>query len=91
MKTSHKSFCLATLEKLMKYSPEGTYLVIKSTPIVTGGRPLLIIRYKYNSRKVLGFIATEGYGSTEPSDLYLSLFPDIFLMFLFAPLFLLTC
>ena len=34
--------------------------------------------YKYNSRKVIGFIDTEGAGSTEPGDQYLSIFPDIY-------------
>ena len=52
--------------------------VIKSTPIFTGGIPLLAIGYKYNYRKVLGFIATEVYGSTEPGDTYLSCFLDIY-------------
>ena len=77
-KTSHKGFCLATLEKLMKYWPGGSYLVLKSTPRFTGESPLLAIGYKYNSRKVLGFIATEGAGSTEPGYPYLSHFPDIY-------------
>ena len=54
------------------------YLVMKSNPIVPSVRPLLDIGYKYSSRKVLGFIATEGAGSTEPGDPYLSLFPDIY-------------
>ena len=36
------------------------------------------IGYKYNFRKVLGFIATGGSGSTEPGDPYLSCFPDIY-------------
>ena len=67
-----KGFCLATLENLMKYWPGGSYLDMKSTPRIPGGRPLLAIGYKYNSRKVLGFIATEGDESTEPGDLYLS-------------------
>ena len=58
VKTTHKGFCKATLEKLMKDCPGGSYLAMKSTPIVTGERPLLAIGYKYNSRKVLGFIAT---------------------------------
>ena len=31
VKTSHKGLCLATLEKLMKYWPGGSYLVLKST------------------------------------------------------------
>ena len=74
----HKGFCLATLENLMKDWPGGSYLVMKSIPIVPGGRPLLAIGYKYNSRKFLGFIATKGAGSTEPGDLYLSRFPDIY-------------
>ena len=78
MKTSHKGFCLATLEKLMKDWPGGSYLVLKSTQRFPGESPLLAIGYKYNSRKVLGFIATEGSGSTEPGDLYLSCFPDIY-------------
>ena len=67
MKTSHKGFCLATLEKLMKYCPGGSYLVLKSNPRFPGESPVLAIGYKYNSRKVLGFIATEGARSTEPS------------------------
>ena len=79
MKTSHKGFCLATLEKLMKDWPGGSYLVLKSTPIFPGERPLLAIGYKYSSRKVLGFIADELAGSTEPGDTYLSCFPYIYL------------
>ena len=77
-KTIHKGFCLATLEKLMKNWPGGSYIVLKSTPRFPGERPLLAIGYKYNSRKVPGFIATEGDGTTEPGDPYLSRFPDIY-------------
>ena len=77
-KTIHKVFCLATLERLMKDWLGGSYIVMKSTPIFPVERPPLDIGYKYNSRKVLVFIATEGYGSTEPCDPYLSHFPDIF-------------
>ena len=62
----------------MKHWPGGSYLVLKSTPRFPGENPLLAIGYKYNSRKVLGFIATEGAGSTEPGDPYLSRFPDIY-------------
>ena len=79
VKTSHKGFCLATLEKFMKDWPGGSYFVLKSTPRFPGEIPLLAIGYKYNSRKVLGFIATEGAGSTEPGDPYLSRSPDIYL------------
>ena len=51
---------------------------MKSTLRFPGERPLLAIGYNYNSSKVLGFIATEGAGSTEPGDPYLSCFPDIY-------------
>ena len=75
---SHKGFCLATLEKLMKDCPGGSYLVLKSTPRFPCETSLLTIGYKYNFRKVLGFIATEGSGTTEPGDPYLSRFPEIY-------------
>ena len=78
MKTIHKGFCLAKLEKLIKDWPGGSYLILKSTPRFPGESSLLSIGYKYNSRKVLVFIATEGAGSTEPGDPYLSRFPDIY-------------
>ena len=38
----------------------------------------MAVGYKYNYRKILGFIATEGAGSTGPGNPYLSCFPDIF-------------
>ena len=78
MKTSHKGFCLATLENLMKYWPGGSYLVLKINIRAPGDRPLMAIGYDYNYRRVLGFIATEGAESTEPGDPYLSCFPDIY-------------
>ena len=71
-------FFLATLEQLTKDGPGGLYLVLKSTTIVPGDRTLMAIRYKYNSRKVLGFIATKGAGSNAPGNPYLSRFPDIY-------------
>ena len=46
VKMSYKDFCLATLEKLMKYWPGGPYLVMQSNPIVPGGRPIVDIVYK---------------------------------------------
>ena len=42
----------------MKDFSGGLYLVLNSTPIFPGDIPLVAIEYKYNSRKVLGFIAT---------------------------------
>ena len=43
VKTFHKGFCLATLEKLMKDWPVESYLVMKSTPRFPGGRPLMSV------------------------------------------------
>ena len=37
--TSHKGFCLATLEKLMKDWPGGSYLLLKITPRFPGECP----------------------------------------------------
>ena len=74
----HKGFFLSTLEKLMKYWPGGSYLVLKITPSVPGDIPLMAIGYNYSYRKALGFIVTDGDGSTEPGDHYLSHFPEFF-------------
>ena len=41
---------------------------MKSNPRVTGDITLISIGYKYNSQKVLGFISTEGSGSTDPGN-----------------------
>ena len=51
---------------------------MKTTTRVPSGRQLLSIEYKYNYRRVLGFITTEGVGSTERGDPYLSRLPDIY-------------
>ena len=74
----HKCFCIYKLEKITKDWYGGSYLVMKSTPKVPGDRPLMAIGYKYNSRKVLGFISTGGVRSTEPGDPYLSLLRGIY-------------
>ena len=78
VKTVHKVFLLSKLEKLIKNCPGGSYLVMKSTPRSPGERPTLAIGYKYNYTKVLGCIATEVAGSTEPGDPYLYRFPEIY-------------
>ena len=77
-KTSHKGSCLAKLERFMRYWPRGSYLVMRITLRFPGEIPLLDIGYKYNSRKALRFINTEGDKSTEPGDPYLSCFPGIY-------------
>ena len=92
VKMEHKGFCLATLEQLTKKKwTGGSHLVLNSTPIVPYYRPLMFIGYNYSYRKVLGFIANEGGGITEPGNPYLSGFPEIFLMFFLNPLFIINC
>ena len=49
---------------------------IKTT--VPGGRPLIDIGYKYNTRKVLYFIIKESVGITKADILYLSKYPEPF-------------
>ena len=51
---------------------------MKSTPIFSDEIPQLPIGQKYNYRRVLEFISTEGAGSTEPGDPYLSSFPNTY-------------
>ena len=61
---------MATLEKLMKEWLGGCNLFFDITPIVPGDRPLTAIEYNYNSWKLLLFIDTERYGSTDAGDCY---------------------
>ena len=43
VKTSHEGFCIATLEKLVKYCLGGSYLVIESNPKFSGDIPIMFI------------------------------------------------
>ena len=70
----------------MKYWPGGSYLFMEINTRVPGVRPLITIVYKYNSRKVLGFIANDEAGSNEPGDHYLSNLPDIYSNVSFIPI-----
>ena len=78
VKTNTKGFCKETIEKLTKYWPGGSYLVLRSKPILPGDRPLIPIGYKYNARKFLAFIFTDNAGSTNTGIPYLSKYPDQF-------------
>ena len=49
----HRVFCISALEKLTRHWTGGSYLVMKSTPIVPGVISLMSIGYKYNYGKVL--------------------------------------
>ena len=77
-KTNTTGFCKDNIEKLTKGCPGGSYLVLRSKPMVPGGRPLIDIGYKYNAQKVLYFIVTEKSGITHAGLPYLSKYPDQF-------------
>ena len=72
VKKNTKGFCKETIEKLTKDWPGGSYLVLRSKPMVPGGQPLIAIGHKYNARKVLSFIVTDNAGSTKTGIPYLS-------------------
>ena len=76
VKTNTKGFCKETIEKLTKYWPGGSYLVLRSKPMVPGDRPLIAIGYKYNARKVLSFIVTDNSGRTNTGIPYLSKYSE---------------
>ena len=56
VKTNTKGLCKDTTEKLKKDWPGGSYLVLRSKPMVPGGRPLIANEQKYNTRKDICFI-----------------------------------
>ena len=78
VKTNTKGFCKDTIEKLTKKWPGGSYLVLRSKPMVPGGRLLIAIGYKYNVRKVLSIIVTDNTGRKKTVIPYLSKYPDQF-------------
>ena len=87
VKISHKGFFLGAFEKLINKWSGGSYIFMKINPIFPYDRPLMAIRYKYNSRKFLGFIASKGSGSTESGVPYLYLFPGNYSYVSIWPLF----
>ena len=78
VKTNTNGFCKDNIEKLTNDFPEGSYLVLRSKPMVPGDRPLIAIDYKYNARKVLSFIVTDNKGRTKTGINYLSKYTDQF-------------
>ena len=49
VKKNTKGFCKETIEKLTKDFPGGSYLMLRSKPMVPGNRPRIAIGYKYRS------------------------------------------
>ena len=76
VKTNTKGFFKATIKGLTKDWPGGSYIVLRSKPIVPGETTLFDIGYKYNSQKFISFVATAGSGSTMLGVPYLSNYPN---------------
>ena len=55
VKKNTKGFFRNNIEKLTKYWTGGSYLVLRSKPMVPGGRPHISIGYNYNAQKVISF------------------------------------
>ena len=51
VKKNTKVLCKETIEKLIKYCPGVYYIVLRSKPMVTGGRPIIAISYITGSLK----------------------------------------
>jgi hypothetical protein len=66
VKTSHSLFPKKELEDKMKIWPGGMNLAMEAT--TSKGVKLLAIGYKYNSSKLLCFVATKNAGSTMLDD-----------------------
>jgi len=74
VKTSHSFFPKQDLETALKTWPGGMNLSLEAT--TSKGVKLIAVGYKYNSSKVLCFVATKNAGSTTPGDPYRARFLD---------------
>ena len=72
VKTNKKGFLKDNIDNLTGDWTGGSYIVLRSKPMVTGGRTLIAIVYKYNARKVLSFIVIDNVGITKECLPYLS-------------------
>ena len=78
LKTNNKGCGNETIEKVTKDWPGGSYLVLRSKPMVPRSRPLIGIVYKYNVGRLLHFIATSDAGIKKSDTPYLSKYTDQF-------------
>eukprot|EP00873_Tetraselmis_striata_P028533 jgi/Tetstr1/448797/TSEL_036031.t1 len=73
VKTSHSLYPKAYLESHLKDKPAGSRMVLRST---VEGVGLMAIGYKYNRRRVLFFLATEGAGGVHDGEPYVQRWAD---------------
>ena len=72
---NNKGLCKDTIGELKNDCTGGSYLLLRSKPMVPGGRPPISIVYKYNTRKVPYFTVTDNTGSTQAVLPYLFEYP----------------
>ena len=65
VKNNKKGLGKYVIDNPTNYFPVDYYLILKRNPMVPKDMPPIAIVYKYNSYKVLSFVATEGKGSTK--------------------------
>ena len=75
VKMNKTGFPKSEIQEVLQDAPGGTSIVLKATEPKSKCK-LIAIGYKYNSKKVLHFIASEGAGSTTPGKPYLMRYPD---------------
>ena len=80
VKTNTKGLCKEIIDNITKYWPGSFYLLLRSKPMVPGGRTIIDIGYKYNVREIISFIVTVNLVSTKAGLNYLSNYPDHFLI-----------
>ena len=78
VKTDAKGFCKETIYNLTKNWPGGSYLVLRSNPMLPVIRPIIDIGYKYNVKNIIYFIFTYNAGSIQAGFPYIYKYPDQF-------------
>ena len=74
VKTAHRRSPKKWLDQAMADFPGGTWIVLQGRTMT--GEVLLAVGYKYNTKKVLTFVATRGAALTEPGAPYKARYAD---------------
>ena len=85
IKTNTEGFGKETIDNITKDWTGGSYHVLRSKSVVSGGKPLIPIGYKYNGRRVFSFIVIEVTGNIKSGTPYLSKDPDKYCNFSICP------
>ena len=72
VKKKTKGLCKDTIKNIKNDWPGGSYLMLRIKPMVTRGRTLIAIGYKYNTQKLPYFIVTDNADITQTGITYLS-------------------